>query len=260
MKKTKIIFVVVFMVVIYAVFGGPDNEGKPRHNQEPEKTATGEGRSAGREGPLVWPPATTELVQLAANPLADNYLLMLDTSGSMSEAVCGGGERKIKAAKRAVISFFDRLDPAANVGLYTFSETITEVLPVGRHAPADFAKAVNYLSAGGGTPLTEALDVSEAVLRKVAQGQGGYGSYNLIIVTDGQSTDGDPSSEARKIAQMTAVSINAVGFCTGERHSLNIQGFTNFSTAQNAEQLVESLSQSVQPEQTLYDVSDFDPR
>ena len=181
MKKTKIIFVVVFMVVIYAVFGGPDNEGKPRHNQEPEKTATGEGRSAGREGPLVWPPATTELVQLAANPLADNYLLMLDTSGSMSEAVCGGGERKIKAAKRAVISFFDRLDPAANVGLYTFSETITEVLPVGRHAPADFAKAVNYLSAGGGTPLTEALDVSEAVLRKVAQGQGGYGSYNLFI-------------------------------------------------------------------------------
>jgi len=248
---------VIFAVAAYFVFFGGDE------NSAPKKTSEGGNRQVAEqqrpEGPIVWPPATAQEVQLAANPMADNYLLMLDTSGSMGESVCKGDEQKITAAKRAVKAFFRNLGPDVNVGLYTFSDGIREVMSLGKHRAVDFDSNVDALRARGGTPLRQALETSERLLRKAAQGQGGYGSYNLVLITDGQSSDGEPYEEARNIAQTTAIAINAVGFCTGAGHSLNIAGYTNFSTADNAEQLVESLSATVQAEQDAFDVSDFNP-
>ena len=260
MQANKILFAVFVLAAVYIFIGGPDEQ--PKHQNQPGPIVAEKNSDSGEQtskGPLNWPPATNEIVQLAENPLADNYLVMLDVSGSMGDAVCDGNETKIKAAKRAVKSFFRQLKPDVNLGLYTFSGDIREILPIGRHDNASFDRSVDVLRAEGGTPLREALVLSEKLLRRAAQSQGGYGSYNLILITDGQSSDGEPGPYAKEIALNTAITINAVGFCTGQRHSLNIVGFTNFATAGNAEQLAESLSRTVQAEQDLFDISDFDP-
>jgi len=256
-KKNNLVLPIVFAVLAYVVFFDSDETPTPKKAPaNPDKQIVEQKRP---EGPLVWPPATAQEVQLAANPMTDNYLLMLDTSGSMGENVCAGNEQKITAAKRAVKAFFRNLGPKVNVGLYTFSDSVREVMPIGKHGAEDFDRSVDALVARGGTPLRRALKTSEQLLRKAAQGQGGYGSYNLVLITDGHSSDGKPYQDAQEIAQTTAITINAIGFCTGATHSLNIQGYTNFSTADNAEQLVESLSATVQAEQDAFDVSDFNP-
>ncbi len=256
-KKSSLILPIIFAVSAYVIFIASDDEPAPKKvPAEADKEVVEQKRP---EGPLVWPPATVQEVQLAANPMTDNYLLMLDTSGSMGENVCAGSEKKIAAAKRAMKAFFRNLGPDVNVGLHTFSDSVREILPIGKHSANDFDLKVDQLQAQGGTPLRRALKTSEELLRKAAQGQGGYGSYNLVLITDGYSSDGKPYDDARRIAQSTAITINAVGFCTGAGHSLNIAGYTNFSTADNAEQLVESLSATVQAEQDAFDVSDFNP-
>lgn len=260
MKSVKYLFVVAFLIALYVFGGGPDKKTvttKPiPANEQPQVV---EVQPVPKDGPLVWPPATTEQVSLAADPMADNYLVMLDISGSMGGLVCNGNERKISAAKRAVKIFQERLDASDNVGLYSFSDRIAEVLPIGRHDVEAFGQKVDALRPGGGTPLRQALIKSEELLREIAQAQGGYGSYNLILITDGQSSDGLPGGQAEAIAKATAITIHAVGFCTGKDHSLNIPGYTKFSTAENADQLVESLSRTVQAEQDIFDLSDFDP-
>ncbi|MCJ9430067.1 vWA domain-containing protein [Kordiimonas marina] len=189
--------------------------------------------------------------------MASNYLIMLDTSGSMGETSCGGSATKINAAKSAIKSFFRHLAPGTNVGLYSFSSDVRKVMPLGRYTHEQFDTRIDRLSADGATPLRQALVTSEKVLRAQAQAQGGYGSYNLVLVTDGQSSDGKPGPVAKAIASDTAININVVGFCTGQDHSLNLPGYTRFSTADSADQLVQSLSKAVKPEQDVFDVSDF---
>lgn len=214
------------------------------------------------EGARVWPPAAQTEITLDPNPLAHNYFLMIDVSGSMGESVCNGDERRINAAKRAVMAFHGDLSrrlPDAKIGLGAFANRVEVILPMGRHDPAMVQAALNRLEHGGGTNLVRSIQVSEAVLREQAQAQGGYGTYNLILLTDGQSGDGDPQGPARQLATNSAITVNAIGFCTGEEHSLNVPGFTKFLVADNAEQLTAVLAETVQAEQPVFDVSGFGP-
>lgn len=260
MTSTKYFLVVAFLIAIYIFSDSQDNvPGRGQTPSSATEAGTADAGTKPADGPVIWPPSPTYQVSLADNPLADNYLIMLDISGSMTDLVCHGKETKINAAKRAVKIFQQQLDPVDNVGLYTFSDSIDEILPIGRYTAQIFGQNVDDLQAGGGTPLRKALIKSERLLREAAQSQGGYGSYNLILITDGQSSDGEPKNQAETIAKTTAIAINAVGFCTGQQHSLNIAGYTNFSTADNADQLVESLSRSVKAEQDVFDLSDFNP-
>ncbi len=259
MKQGNILIVgIVILVLGYNLVSQLSNTNTPSTvpiTKAPDKSTTLE--VLGLTNSISWPPATLDTIELASNPMTDNYLLMMDISGSMADKVCLGDERKIDAAKRAVKAFFKNLGTEVNVGLYTFSKDVSEVLPIGKYANTRFDQAIDSLRAGGNTPLQAALKRSEKLLRSAAQTQGGYGSYNLILITDGQSSDGKPHDLAVEIARSTAITLNAVGFCTGINHSLNIDGYTNFLTADNAEQLVQQLSKTVKAEQEAFDISDF---
>ncbi|MGB0748331.1 MAG: vWA domain-containing protein [Magnetospiraceae bacterium] len=211
----------------------------PAEDQEPPPVETPFLDSVLETG--VWPPSVNEDITPSLKPLADNYLVVLDVSGSMGEVECSGGRNKLDAARIAVSDFVRSLPDGAQFGMLAFNHQVGELQAI---APADVtstSRALDTLDAGGKTALTQALRDGWRVLSRQAIAQGGYGTYRMVVITDGYSSDGDPAPVARKIVDSSPVAINVIGFCLDGSHSLNVPGLTAYSVASNPEELARNL-------------------
>ncbi len=77
------------------------------------------------------------------------------------------------------------------------------------------------------------------------------------MVTDGEASEGqDPTGAVKLILDRSPVVLHTIGFCIGERHSLNQPGRTIYRAADNPNQLRQSLS-GVLAEAPKFDASGF---
>jgi hypothetical protein len=195
---------------------------------------------------------------ISADLFARNYYVVLDASGSMTERGCSGDVPKIDAARVALNAFADSLPADANLGLQVFdARGVREHLALGTKNREQFKAVLGRVRAAGGTPLHSAI--TNAYTRLEAQGarQLGYGEYHLVVVTDGHASEGqDPTGAVRLILERSPVVLHTIGFCIGERHSLNQPGRTIYRAADNPAQLRQSLS-DVLAEAPKFDSSGF---
>ena len=190
-----------------------------------------------------WPPLDEQAEAPAGNPLAANYYLVFDGSGSMAAQDCGDGQRKIDVAKDAIRQFAEQVPADANLGLYVFDRKgESERVALGADNRARFQEAVAGVSAGNNTPLKASAQFAYRQLTKQAERQRGYGEYHLVVVTDGVSTDGDPMPVVRDILKQSPVLVETIGFCINERHSLNQPGLTSYRSANDPESLRQGLA------------------
>ena len=148
----------------------------------------------------VTPPAgTTWKDGLAA-------VVLVDVSGSMHDRIKGELRRKIEAAQAAAIDLvgaFGRYaathkDIPVVVGVYEFSAraglpAARQVLPLGPPDPAAASAAIDAIKTGGGTPIGDAM-----VDARLALDRSGLARRHLLVVTDGENTDGlDPALVAK---------------------------------------------------------------
>ncbi|MBN1674730.1 MAG: VWA domain-containing protein [Kiritimatiellae bacterium] len=120
----------------------------------------------------------------------DNVVIVLDASGSMNENMRGTTTRKIRAAKTAIREVMKTIPPSTHVGLLVFGgQADGWVYPLGGRDDAKLLAAVDRLSAGGGTPLGAYMKQGAERLLAARKAQYGYGSYRLLVVTDGEATD-----------------------------------------------------------------------
>jgi Mg-chelatase subunit ChlD len=195
---------------------------------------------------------------IAHNLLSSNIYIVFDGSGSMQQSACSGGEPKIRAAKRALLEFVKAVPGNANLGMVAFDRKGTkERTPLG---PVNFevaTKNINAVSQGGGTPLSSAIEIAYDRLTAQAKRQLGYGNYHLVVVTDGEASNGyEPDAVLAKILSESPVVVHTIGFCIDTRHSLNQPGRTIYNTAQDYESLRRGL-QSVLAEAPEFSVSEF---
>jgi len=126
--------------------------------------------------------------------------VMIDVSGSMSDAVDDGGRSvpKIEVARRAAVDLVRQFDQYARahagepvlVGVYEFSErnrqpSSREVIAM---SPPDIARAeeaVASMRPSGGTPIGDAMIAGKRALDGT-----GLSRRHLLVVTDGENTDG----------------------------------------------------------------------
>jgi len=129
--------------------------------------------------------------------------IVIDVSGSMAEAVAGRDGRKepkIEIARRAALDLVDQFasyardhqDEPVQLGVYEFSRRRGEpdCRPVVPMAPPDrerAASAIARLEADGGTPIGQAM-----ISAKRALDDTGLTRRHLLVVTDGENTDGIP--------------------------------------------------------------------
>lgn len=129
---------------------------------------------------------------------------VVDTSGSM-------GGTPIAEAKDALRGASTAIPQSAHVGLRSYAGNCGNGgvvrVPLGPYDSSAFSSAVESLTAGGGTPTPDALRAGAADL---PQG----GERTLILISDGQSSCGDPCPVAEQIADDLGVSfrVHTVGF------------------------------------------------
>jgi hypothetical protein len=192
-----------------------------------------------------WPPGRRADVKLSGDLFARNYYVVLDASGSMNEKGCSGGKTKIDAARQALAEFAKSIPAEANLGLQVFdARGVREWLPLGVGNRAEFDAALARVRANGETPLLSAVRNAGASLRAQGARQLGYGEYNLVIVTDGEASKGeDPTPAVNALLDQSPVVLHTIGFCIGEKHSLNQPGRTLYRAADNPEQLRAGLAE-----------------
>ncbi|MCD2187844.1 VWA domain-containing protein [Actinomycetospora sp. SF1] len=132
-------------------------------------------------------------------------LFVVDTSGSM------GGQR-LDDAKAALSTAVDALSPGQVAGMRSFAgecgDTGTLVTPLKADNKAALHRDIDQLQAGGGTPTPGSLEAAAADLASVK------GPKQIVLISDGQSTCGDPCPVAAQIAQQQGVGfkVHTVGF------------------------------------------------
>ncbi|MDV7144137.1 VWA domain-containing protein [Tropicimonas sp. TH_r6] len=204
----------------------PDAQSAPEVQRAPPPTV-----SVAVLGATQWPSdeivAQVGEIETAADPFAENNMLVLDMSGSMEARECSGDDHssRAEAAKTAVLTWLSA-NPGDNVGLVTFSADGTKLdFPLGQgsaHAEA-IVNRIQSLQPKGGTPLLLAMNMGYEELAKQAVRQGGTGSYRLIVITDGEASKGhDPRDLVSRIASNPAdmVELHTIGFCISGKHSL----------------------------------------
>jgi Ca-activated chloride channel family protein len=224
---------------------------------QPQAGAPDQQQTAGKTD--AWPYITTDqpVDALAENLTARNFLLIFDGSGSMRESECAGASRKIDVAKRAVTAWSKSVPADANLGLYAFHNQGILTLPLASGNRDTFMQAVDRIDAGGKTPLADAMQYAYTTLTEQGRRQLGYGEYTIVVVTDGIANSiPELQSAVDRILSRTPISIYSIGFCIGERHSLNQPGRTLYKSADNPEQLQEGLRE-VLAESESFDEREF---
>ncbi len=190
-----------------------------------------------------WPPLDKD-AQLAANPLARNYYLVFDASGSMGDRDCVGDASKLSAAKLALATFARSIPADANVGLAVFGQKgIAELLPLHTNSRAQLDATVRRVFAGGGTPLRSSMALGVKALTEQAKRQLGYGEYHLVVITDGEfnPSSEDPRETVESLLRTTPIVVHTLGFCIGEKHSLNQPGRVLYRAANSQKELEQGL-------------------
>lgn len=236
--KPSLSILAVFTLVLLSGCGDPP---------QPTQAEAQQSVTAGRK---IWPPPVagkasgTDSVALASTEvLADNWELVLDNSGSMETHNCSGADSRMVAGAKAVIAFSRKRPANDNFGLVLFhdGDSARVATPLGKNR-AMFESEAAKARADQNTPLKPAINLGYFELEKQARRQGGYGTYHLVVVTDGDwNKGGDPVPLVRWIVENTPVQVHVVGFCTGEGHSLNIAGYTSYVSADNADQVNQAL-------------------
>jgi uncharacterized protein YegL len=198
-----------------------------------------------------WPPGLGNTdMELETDKLKKNYYLILDGSGSMS------GD-KMKTAKEALSRFINLVPADANLGLLVFdSGGISERAELGSSRQVLLDK-IKQVRANGYTPLRTSLQIAYQKISLQAARQLGYGEYNIVVVTDGEASDGEePDYIVNTILSESPVVIHTIGFQIGENHSLNQPGRILYKSANNYEELSEGL-EDVLAELEDFSVTDF---
>jgi len=191
---------------------------------------------------------------LARSADASDYLLVIDSSGSMQKAT-PNGQTRIDAAKQALMALKDDLR-AHRVGVILFGHTknpqskdccedIELALPIGPVSDASFDQTIARLKPKGNTPLAESLMRSMYVM----QGREPDADKFIVVVTDGNDTcGGDPALQAAAIRNLGInVVTHVVGFGVSKKEATQLQniaaaGGGQYRSADDVEGLVKAIA------------------
>lgn len=177
---------------------------------------------------------------------SDNIVVILDASGSMKDRFSSDRTlTKMDAAKAALREVLAKVPADTHIGLLVFSGANVRndwVYPLG---PVDMPRlmaAIDKPRPSGGTPLGKYIRLGANRLLEQREKQYNYGSYRLLVVTDGEASD------ARKVRQYTPevlkrqLRIDVIGVDMKTDHMLATM-VDSYRRADNPGELVAAVSQ-----------------
>lgn len=253
----KVVLIFIFGVIVINIFNDNDSSQQPGQGSQQSGTRAVMVNGADRQvaelvttsslyalQPLKdsWPLASNKDDDIATQSdlLTKNYYIVLDGSGSMRKAECSDGRQKIDVAIEALQSFASSLPQDSNFGLAVFrSDQIKEVIPLGK---VQHGVQIPTFKPDGSTPLKSSIGFAYERITQQAKKQLGYGEYNLVVITDGEASEGqNPVRVVNAILQESPVILQTIGFCIGVNHVLNQPGRSDYKAANNSRELQRGL-------------------
>lgn len=194
------------------------------------------------------------IVALASSAYADQHLvIVLDDSSSMTSRMESTRESRMEAAKRSLLKVMEQLPPEAQVGLLLLNGSAGQpwAIPIGPVDQQNLQTKIRSLTPGGATPLGRAIKTAADELMKLRESRR-YGTYQLLIVTDGESTDGRLLEEYLPDVLSRGLLIDVIGVDMRSDHSLATR-VHSYRRADNQESLDRALSELVLGESTEAD-------
>ena len=172
-----------------------------------------------------------------------SVLFVVDTSGSMSGS-------PLSQAKEALRAGIEALAPGQAAGLRSFSGSCGDggrlLVPVATDNKDQLNAATTQLSADGGTPTPDAL-------RAAARDLPTSGDRTIVLISDGQSSCGNPCAVAQEIKNDLGVDfrVHAVGFNAPTNAESELSCIANatggqYFTATNTDELAQAISTAVE--------------
>ena len=171
----------------------------------------------------VYLAATALIVIAAARPalateVANEPTVVLAFDTSISMEATDVTPSRIAAAREAAHRFIEVVPAGVRVGLVAFDQTARVVIPP-TTSKTVLDRAIDRLSLGQGTAIGEAIytsldvlasDVLESDCLPSTPGAGG----SIVLMSDGDTTVGRPTTQAAREAQRRGVKVSTVAFGT----------------------------------------------
>ncbi len=166
------------------------------------------------------------LLAAALSAADQNVVVVLDDSGSMDQRMSGGQRvRKMDAAKQALLSVLEQLPDEAHVGVLALNSIQGGnhwIVPLGPVDRASIQQQIGGIRATGGTPLGAAMkEAADALLENRTKQI--YGTYRLLIVTDGEAGDRDLVEAYLPAIKARGLITDVIGVDMPGSHSLATQ-------------------------------------
>jgi len=153
----------------------------------------------------------------------DNVVVVLDASGSMKDVLAGTRTRKMDAAKAALKAVLQKVPPSTQIGLLVFSAANLKddwVYPLGPRNDEALLQAIDRIQASGGTPLGQFIKRGADRLLEERAKQFGYGTYRLLVVTDGEAQDQSLVDRYTPEVMSRGITMDVIGVGMKQDHTL----------------------------------------
>jgi hypothetical protein len=175
----------------------------------------------------------------------DNIVIVLDASGSMTETMKRApGMTRMDAAKQALQQVVASVPDSTNVGLLVFSSRNLPndwVYPLARVDRAALARAIQSPEPAGATPLGAYLKKGTDALLAQREKQRGYGTFRLLMVTDGEANDQRLVDAYLPDVLSRGITVDVIGVDMAGDHALATR-VNSYRRADDPQALVKAVS------------------
>ena len=242
MRRTPFIlvgFLVIVGFVAYDIFGrslGPIVEPNP---VIPDWSAISS-----------WPRIDADTIEAVPDPNRRITAVVFDDSGSMGNSITD--------AKQAVVEALAAMEETDRVAVVALNSGVILPFMSVSEARSALGPALGPVASDGSTPLTAAVQTAQAMLEAEAAMAQSFGTYQLIVTTDGQADDGDALVFAvEELARSTPIQLATIGISVSGSHVLRRTDIGNFVDVSNAAALAGALQAAVAENADFDAITDF---
>jgi von Willebrand factor type A domain len=191
----------------------------------------------------VWGMLAICLSAAPAYAADNNVVVVLDDSGSMKQQMPNGMLR-IDAAKQALTAVLSQLPPKTRVGVLALNTRLNDdpwIVPMGPIGDIAWQGRIAAIEAKGGTLLGQFSKIGADELLKLRAADR-YGTYRLLIVTDGEATDPVVLNQFLPDILSRGLTLDVIGVSMAHEHSL-ANSAHSYRSADDTQSLTAAISE-----------------
>lgn len=242
MKMDKIVVAAVVGAIGFAIF--------QEFNQGGAISAAPDPVAPNWAAIAAWPGIQTDAIEAVPNPNRRITAIVLDDSGSMGA--------DIYAAKASVVGALDAMADNDRIAVLALNAgTILDFTSVD-DARTRLPDLLDRVLSDGSTPLTASINGAKRLLEAEAANYRAFGTFRLIVTTDGQADDGDALGQAiEDLAETTPIQVTTIGIDISGQHVLRRGDLGSFVDVANVDALQDALQSAVAENANFAAITDF---